>query len=371
MKIFLAHASEDKDLVRDLHSRLRSHGFNPWLDELDIPVGKNWRTAIPKAIRESDIFIACLSQRSVQKQGYIQREFRLALEVYAEKPPETIYLIPLKFDECEIPDLQLPTLSISLRDFQWLDYWKADGFDRLVISIELEVKKNSIEAKLDRTSSVILKGPDAESVVLDSGNSSATDINPESECKTSESFQKSVEKLPFPVKEPTDQDIKLSVEEILEPSELRSEEVIPEANLSNVQLAVQDESDRLSKSAWAQFFGGIALSILLPLLIISLTAITLPVFIVLMVLIILLSPFIPVLTLSPLLLISGSELNQFFKGSLSSVGLAFLFCTAFSLQAAFICYSLNDYRHFTIFFCSIFHTTSFIFSLPFRLVSIS
>ncbi|MEH2305164.1 toll/interleukin-1 receptor domain-containing protein, partial [Nostoc sp.] len=105
MKIFLAHASEDKPLVRNLHSRLLSHGFKPWLDELDILPGQTWRTAIPRAIRESDIFIACLSQRSVQKQGYIQREFRLALETYAEKPPETIYLIPLKFDNCEIPDL--------------------------------------------------------------------------------------------------------------------------------------------------------------------------------------------------------------------------------------------------------------------------
>ncbi|QKQ76666.1 toll/interleukin-1 receptor domain-containing protein [Nostoc sp. TCL240-02] len=143
MKIFLAHASEDKALVRDIHSRLLSHGFQPWLDELDILPGQTWRTAIPRAIRESDIFIACLSQRSVQKEGYVQREFRLALETYAEKPPETIYLIPLKFDNCEIPDIQLPNLGISLRDFQWLDFWKVDGFDRLVKSIEIEARKKN------------------------------------------------------------------------------------------------------------------------------------------------------------------------------------------------------------------------------------
>jgi hypothetical protein len=109
MKIFLAHASEDKALVRDLYSKLRSHGFKPWLDEEDIVPGEEWPTEIPKAIRESDIFIACLSQQSVRKKGYVQREFRLALETCAERTSGVIFLIPLRFDDCKIPDLELST----------------------------------------------------------------------------------------------------------------------------------------------------------------------------------------------------------------------------------------------------------------------
>lgn len=151
MKIFLAHASEDKALVRELHSKLQACGFSPWLDEIDILPGQTWRTAISKAIRESDIFLACLSQRSVQKQGYVQREFRLALETCAEKTPGTIYLIPLKFDSCDIPDLQLPSLSLSLRDYQWIDFWKDDGFDRLIKAIEIErARKSSNVYQLQR-----------------------------------------------------------------------------------------------------------------------------------------------------------------------------------------------------------------------------
>ncbi|NEQ27996.1 MAG: toll/interleukin-1 receptor domain-containing protein [Microcoleus sp. SIO2G3] len=116
LKIFLAHASEDKKLVREIYLKLVSSGFKLWLDEEDLVAGQNWRIEIPKAIRQSDIFIACLSQRFVQKQGYVQRELRLALDAYAEKPADTIYLIPLKLDDCEIPDLQLPSLGIRLRD---------------------------------------------------------------------------------------------------------------------------------------------------------------------------------------------------------------------------------------------------------------
>lgn len=93
-RVFLAHASEDKPPVRKIHSKLEAHGFKPWLDEIDLLAGQNWQDEIQKAIRESDIFVACLSRLSVSKQGYVQREFRTALNVYAEKPPGSIYLIP-------------------------------------------------------------------------------------------------------------------------------------------------------------------------------------------------------------------------------------------------------------------------------------
>ena len=135
-KIFLAHASEDKEQVRDLYAKLARRGFKPWLDEVDLLPGQNWQVEIARSIRESDIFIACLSQASVRKQGYVQREFRSALATYAEKPPGSIYLIPLKLDDCEIPDHQFPQLGIGLRDIQWLDYWKPDGFERLAAAIE-------------------------------------------------------------------------------------------------------------------------------------------------------------------------------------------------------------------------------------------
>jgi hypothetical protein len=134
-RIFLAHATEDKDEVRELHSRLKAVGLDPWLDEIDLTPGQNWQIEIPKAIRKSEAFIACLSTRSVLKQGYVQKEFRLALNSYAEKPPGTAYLIPLRFDACDVPDLAIPDLGVNLRHIQWLDYWKPNGFERLITAI--------------------------------------------------------------------------------------------------------------------------------------------------------------------------------------------------------------------------------------------
>jgi TIR domain-containing protein len=135
-RIFLAHASEDKDEVRELYRRLQAVGFNPWLDEIDLQPGQNWQIEIPKAIRESKTFIACLSNQSILKDGFVQKEFRLALSSYAEKPAGTIFLIPIRFDECQVPDLQIPELGVNLRHIQWLDYWKPDSFQRLIAAIQ-------------------------------------------------------------------------------------------------------------------------------------------------------------------------------------------------------------------------------------------
>lgn len=133
--IFLGHASEDKPEVRDLHAQLKSKGFSPWLDAVDLIPGQNWRDEIPKAIKGAGVFLACLSKNSVAKQSYVQREFRYALAAYAERPPGSIYLIPVRLDDCEVPDIRLSELELNLRDLHWVDLFEPDGFDRLLQAI--------------------------------------------------------------------------------------------------------------------------------------------------------------------------------------------------------------------------------------------
>jgi formylglycine-generating enzyme required for sulfatase activity len=135
-KIFLAHAREDKAQVRKLYADLTARGFDPWLDEVDLVPGQIWKEEIPRAIRQAGVFLACLSSRSAGKVGYVQNEFRLALSAFGERPPGSIYLIPVRLDECDVPDLQIPDRGLSLQDIQWVDLWQEGGFDRLVKAIE-------------------------------------------------------------------------------------------------------------------------------------------------------------------------------------------------------------------------------------------
>ncbi|MFG6105368.1 SUMF1/EgtB/PvdO family nonheme iron enzyme [Leptothoe sp. EHU-05/26/07-4] len=136
VQIFLAHAHEDKVAVIDLYNRLKARGFKPWLDKVDLLPGQSWRAEIPKAIRGSDVFIACLSQQSIHKRGYVQREFRMALQEMANKPAGQIYFIPLRLDDCQIPELRQEDYGISFIDYQWLNFFEPDGFEQLVRVIE-------------------------------------------------------------------------------------------------------------------------------------------------------------------------------------------------------------------------------------------
>ncbi len=135
-RIFLAHAKEDEKAVIQLYERLKQAGYSPWLDKKDLLAGQRWRDEIPKAIKQSSIFIACLSQNSIEKRGYVQQEFRLALMECAQRPASKIFLIPFRLDNCEIPNLSHAEYGVSLNDYHWLDYFEADGFARLVASIQ-------------------------------------------------------------------------------------------------------------------------------------------------------------------------------------------------------------------------------------------
>jgi len=152
-KVFLCHAKEDVDNVKKLYEKLKKNGFSPWLDEIDILPGQNWNYEIQKAINSSDFIIICLSEISVDKIGYVNKEIKWALERQDEMPHSSIFLIPVKFDECELPDL--------LSTFQSVNFFIKGGFDRLLKSLEhqtgkISTKKNKNIAKVPSSGNELL-----------------------------------------------------------------------------------------------------------------------------------------------------------------------------------------------------------------------
>lgn len=127
--IFIAHASEDRDAVHQLYARLKQRGYRPWVDKRDLQPGADWQQVIRLTIGKSDYVLACLSAVSVKKRGYVQQEFRLALEAVALQPAGKIFLIPLRLDACEIPDVEFSGLRLVA--YHAVDLWEADGYARL------------------------------------------------------------------------------------------------------------------------------------------------------------------------------------------------------------------------------------------------
>lgn len=81
LQVFLCHSSGDKAAVRKLHDDISTLGFNPWLDELRLLPGQDWKMEIKKAIRKTDVVIVCLSKKSVTKSGFVQSEIKYTLGV--------------------------------------------------------------------------------------------------------------------------------------------------------------------------------------------------------------------------------------------------------------------------------------------------
>jgi formylglycine-generating enzyme required for sulfatase activity len=132
LRVFLCHSSQDKPAVRELYKKLRNEPWiQPWLDEEELYPGDDWELAIEKAVENSDVVLACISNGSINKRGFVQKELRFALDVALEMPEETIFIIPLRLEECSPPR--------SLRDWHYADYFEGQrerGFQRLLVSLK-------------------------------------------------------------------------------------------------------------------------------------------------------------------------------------------------------------------------------------------
>jgi DNA polymerase III delta prime subunit len=116
LRVFLCHASQDKTIVRELYQRLALEGWiDPWLDEERILLGQDWDLKIQKELDTADVVIVFISDIAMKKEGYVQKELRLIYDISLYKPEDTIFVIPLRLEDCQPP--------WRFRLWQWGDYF--------------------------------------------------------------------------------------------------------------------------------------------------------------------------------------------------------------------------------------------------------
>lgn len=152
LKVFLCHASDDKPVVRELYEQLCNIGLEVWFDEVNLLPGQNWQHEIRKALRASDVVLVCLSNKAVTKAGFIQKEMRVALDIAEEQPAGTIFIIPVKVEECPLPE--------GLLQWQSVDYYKSGGLSRLVRGLQFRARELGIAMPLpENTTETTAKRP--------------------------------------------------------------------------------------------------------------------------------------------------------------------------------------------------------------------
>ncbi len=132
-KVFIAHANEDKPLVRSLFTVLKGANFDVWMDEHSISPGEHWKSSIAKAISSSDFFLACISANLIDKTGVVQQEFRYALNEAEKYPLTNNKIVPVSLDGTAIPDS--PIGNLNLRDFHGVDLTVNGTLENLIHQI--------------------------------------------------------------------------------------------------------------------------------------------------------------------------------------------------------------------------------------------
>jgi hypothetical protein len=130
-KIFICYASEDFSIAAEMYEHLKQSGYDPWLDKRSLVAGQRWDYEIKKAVKEAEFFLVLFSQKSVGKRGYVQREFKLAIQSLEEIPEGEIYLIPIKIDDCLVPS--------QFAEFQWVDLQGVDSYDGVRKAIQFQL----------------------------------------------------------------------------------------------------------------------------------------------------------------------------------------------------------------------------------------
>lgn len=131
-KVFISYASDDQKIAQELYNFLLSKQYDPWLDKEKLQVGDSWDIKIRQALKSSDFVILLLSSNSINKRGYFQREFKLALKYLEEKLIDDSYIFPVLLDDCEIPD--------PLKSIQWIKYSELHFFIRILGALDSQRK---------------------------------------------------------------------------------------------------------------------------------------------------------------------------------------------------------------------------------------
>lgn len=93
--------------------------------------------------------LICLSEKAINKAGYVQKEIKYALDVADEQPEGSIFLIPVRLEECGVP----PRLS----RWHWVDCFEERGYGRLLNALEVKATQINLHAGQDRSLTSKLK----------------------------------------------------------------------------------------------------------------------------------------------------------------------------------------------------------------------
>lgn len=166
LKVFLCYAHIDLNEVKKLHDRLANDGVDVWMDKEKLFGGSNWEYEIRKAVRDTDIFITCVSAQFTKRssQKYFSRtEVGIALDEAALKSKSEIFIIPVRLENCNVPK--------SLKAWHWVDLFEEQGYQKLILSLNKRIEQlDKDESSENPQISIVISGNVQGNVIVGDNN---------------------------------------------------------------------------------------------------------------------------------------------------------------------------------------------------------
>ena len=106
--VFISYVHENKELIDRLYQELTSRGIEVWRDVQNLKPGGFWKEDIRKAIQDGAFFVACFSKEyNEHDETYMNEELTIAIEKLRQRHPNRKWFIPIKLNECELPDFDI------------------------------------------------------------------------------------------------------------------------------------------------------------------------------------------------------------------------------------------------------------------------
>ncbi len=137
--VFLSYCRDNQVEVAKLRDDLIAAGEPLWWDQ-DILAGQDWKLEIRKAMRNAYAVVLCLSEETADRiTSGIYPEVLDAIDAYRQYAPGSIFLIPIRLSDCDIPLIEIDGTR-TLDRLQVVDLFplsqRATGFGRLVKSLQ-------------------------------------------------------------------------------------------------------------------------------------------------------------------------------------------------------------------------------------------
>jgi hypothetical protein len=130
---FISYVCEDGNRIQRVVSALQAADIPVWMDKGRLSPGDDWKMVIRRAIQRNSLaFIAVFSRNSqARSTSYQHEELNLAVEQFRQRPPGRPWLIPVRLDDCELPDYDLGS-GRTLDSLQRVDLFGNDADEEMI-----------------------------------------------------------------------------------------------------------------------------------------------------------------------------------------------------------------------------------------------